>query len=79
LDATSASSSGAGLPVTASIREIVAVFWHLSVHARLWGAQDSDFLENDASVVVLLYAVVIVGRGGVLRPQLSRRDVRRAE
>jgi hypothetical protein len=37
------------------------------------------FSRNDASVVVLLNAVVIVGRGGVLRPQLSRRDVRRAE
>ena len=47
---------------------MVAVFSHLSVHAVVCGAQDSDFLANDASVVVLLNAVVIVGRGGVLGP-----------
>jgi hypothetical protein len=66
-DATSASSSGAALPVTASIPEIVAVFTHLSDHAVVYGARHSDLFEMDVSVVVLLNAVAIVGGG--LRPR----------
>jgi hypothetical protein len=59
---------GAGLPLPLQFAEIVAVF--LAFERSRCGVRRirQRFSRDGASVVILLNAVVIVGRGGLLHP-----------